>query len=122
MNSAPGKNYGLIKNQWERWQLSALEEAEPKLEPPPDYSTPAVQPKHVGPEDGADASQDQSKSGGRRKAWNKKEGASGMDNDAGDGSPGEKLPPLPTLIELTDEEKLHLAINKASQYSVLFTF
>eukprot|EP00291_Cryptomonas_curvata_P008995 CAMPEP_0172185496 /NCGR_PEP_ID=MMETSP1050-20130122/20205_1 /TAXON_ID=233186 /ORGANISM="Cryptomonas curvata, Strain CCAP979/52" /LENGTH=120 /DNA_ID=CAMNT_0012859495 /DNA_START=32 /DNA_END=391 /DNA_ORIENTATION=- len=40
VNSAPGKNYGLIKNQWERWQLSSFEDAEPQLKPPPEYDAP----------------------------------------------------------------------------------
>ena len=153
VNSAPGKNYGLIKNQWERWQLSSFEEAQPDLKLPPAYDAPAVQPKHKCSRDAdTDSLAADSAKGAagapRRKGWQRKDAAAAADGGGGgvgggvgggkavagggtgtvssfaalfqppdaegEGSPGEKLPPLPlpTLVELTEEEKLHLAMSR----------
>eukprot|EP00960_Hanusia_phi_P039260 753824-Hanusia_phi.AAC.3 len=45
VSKTPGKNYGLIKNQWERWQLSKFEELYSSKPVPEEYLAPAVDPK-----------------------------------------------------------------------------
>jgi hypothetical protein len=44
VSAAPGKNYGIIKNQWERWQLSLFSTRFPDRAVPPPRPAPPLKP------------------------------------------------------------------------------
>ena len=47
VSKAPGKNYSLLKNQWDRWNLSKYQEKYPDKPVPDPYLSPAVDPKNI---------------------------------------------------------------------------
>lgn len=47
VSKAPGKNYGLIRNQWDRWNLTKYEEKYSAKPVPEPYLSPAVDPKKI---------------------------------------------------------------------------
>ena len=47
VSKAPGKNYGLIKNQWDRWNLSKYAEQFKDKPLPDNYLRPCLDPKKV---------------------------------------------------------------------------
>jgi len=129
VDASPGKNYGLIKNLWEKWMLYKFEEIYPNRPLPEAYSRPAVETKkrvdpiaalreQLGVKTNTVKSPNDM-SGTVSPALTRTESSVPPSQPSIAVPPLPSLPqmqPLPALPELTREQRLHIRMSKSRTY------